>query len=171
MKSLIEHHSGKPAGDRPESQRCLEFAAALLFVCLLLWNIAGQAREPELEPLVITTARGETVEYQVEVARTADQMRRGLMFRDSMPEDRGMLFVYLPERPASMWMKNTILSLDMLFIDAGGRIINIVENTEPYSLKTIPSGGPIRGVLELNAGQAEKHGMAVGDTVSHPIFE
>ena len=147
-----------------------ELAAALLLACLML-AAPAQAREPQLEPLAITTAGGRTIEYQVEVARTQAHMQRGLMFRDEMAADRGMLFIYEPVRPAAMWMKNTILPLDMLFIDAAGRIINIVENTEPYSLRTIPSGGPVRGVLELNAGQAAEHGMAAGDRVAHPIFE
>ncbi|MEX2352794.1 MAG: DUF192 domain-containing protein, partial [Gammaproteobacteria bacterium] len=76
-----------------------------------------------------------------------------------------------PERPASMWMKNTILPLDMFFIAADGTIINIAENTTPYSETPIRSGGPVRAVLELNAGQAHKHQFAIGDRVTHSLFE
>ena len=93
------------------------------------------------------------------------------MYRQSMPEDQGMLFEYRPKQEVSMWMKNTILPLDMLFIDSNGNIIKIAKNTTPYSQKTIASDGVVLGVLELNAGQAEKHGMQVGDQVSHPIFD
>ena len=82
--------------------------AALLLASLVL-AAPAQAREPQLEPLAITTAGGKTVEYRVEVARTQAQMQRGLMFRDEMDADRGMLFIYEPVRPAAMWMKNTIL--------------------------------------------------------------
>lgn len=143
----------------------------LIFGFLLLLNFTVTAKEPVLETLVITNAEGNAINYQVEIARTASQTQRGLMFRDTLPADRGMLFIYKPERPAAMWMKNTILSLDMLFIDSQGVIINIAENTTPFSLASIESGGPVRAVLELNAGQAELHKFAVGDKVTHPLFE
>ena len=119
---------------------------AMLFYCMMLAMTSTEAKEPVLETLVITNAHGESVEYKIEVARTSSQMQRGLMFRDTMPEDQGMLFIYKPERPATMWMKNTILSLDMVFIDIHGVIINIVENTTPFSLDTIDSGGPVGAV-------------------------
>lgn len=144
---------------------------ALVFCCLSVAMFSVMAKEPVLETLVITPAQGKAVEYNIEVARTPSQMQRGLMFRDSLPEDQGMLFIYKPERPASMWMKNTILSLDMLFIDNQGVIIHIAENTTPFSLDTIDSGGPVRAVLELNAGQTSKHRIVIGDHVSHPLFE
>lgn len=145
----------------------------MILACFCLWLsvLPVQAKDPVLEELRITTAGGNSVLYNVEVARTPVQMQRGLMFRDNMPEDRGMLFIYQPERPARMWMKNTILSLDMIFIDANGQIINIAENTTPFSLDTIESGGPVRAVLELNAGQAGKHNFVVGDKVLHPVFK
>jgi uncharacterized membrane protein (UPF0127 family) len=81
-----------------------------------------------------------------------------------------MLFVYSPERPVSMWMKNTYIPLDMIFIRADGRILRIAENTEPLSTKLIPSGGSQREVLEVIAGSAEKYGIAPGDRVVHPLF-
>jgi uncharacterized membrane protein (UPF0127 family) len=148
-----------------------QYSRQLIGLYLLLSILAAQASEPVLEQLIITTAEGNAVAYQIEVARTASQMQRGLMFRDTMAEDHGMLFIYEPERPARMWMKNTILPLDMLFIDSEGVIINIAANTTPFSLDTIESGGPVRAVLELNAGQAAKQRMAVGDRVTHPLFE
>jgi uncharacterized membrane protein (UPF0127 family) len=87
-----------------------------------------------------------------------------------MPEDQGMLFIYSPERPATMWMKNTILPLDMLFIDGNGTIVNLAKDTVPFSLERIHSGQPVKGVLELNAGQVEKQGIQIGDVVTHPEF-
>ena len=142
-----------------------------LTVCLFIITTLSMAREPDLESLQITNSEGLVVSYNIEVARTPVQMRRGLMFRDSMPEDMGMLFIYNPERVATMWMKNTVLSLDMLFIDEHGVIITIAENTTPYSLNTISSQQPVRVVLELNAGQVEKHSLNTGDRVSHSLFE
>jgi len=125
-------------------------------------------KEPVLESLLITTSIGNSINYQIEIARTPAQMMRGLMFRDNMPEDQGMLFNYSPERPATMWMKNTIIPLDMLFIDGNGTVVNIAKNTVPFSLDRISSGQAVMGVLELNAGQVDKHGISVGDTVNHP---
>ncbi len=142
----------------------------LISAILLLVFTSLAAKEPVLETLLITTADGTAVEYKIEIARTERQMQRGLMFRDTLPENQGMLFVYKPERKARMWMKNTILSLDMVFINSDGVIINIAENTTPFSLETIDSGGPVRGVLELNAGQAPKHKFALGDKVTHPMI-
>jgi uncharacterized membrane protein (UPF0127 family) len=154
-------------------QAILKFRFTAVFLpavlCLLVAGL--HAKEPVLEDLTIVTADGKSVLFHVEIARTEAQMRRGLMFRDAMPEDQGMLFIYIPERPAAMWMKNTILSLDMLFIGADGTIINIAENTVPFSLESITSAGPVRAVLELNAGQAAQHGITAGAKVSHPAFE
>ena len=153
---------------KPGLLRSVQYNFVLTFLCALTFSV--QAKDPVLEQLTIQTAAGATIIYQIEVARTPTQMQRGLMFRDTLPEDRGMLFIYKPERRARMWMKNTILPLDMLFIDAKGEIINIARNTTPYSLDTIDSGGEVRGVLELNAGQADKHGIVIGDTVKHAVF-
>ena len=135
----------------------------------LLWFIffvqSGYAAEPVLEPLYISIEPGKTIEYQVEVARTNRQKARGLMYRRTLPENQGMLFIYSPEQEADMWMKNTYISLDMLFIDKQGIIFNIVTNTVPKSTKTIESRGKAGAVLELNAGQVEKQGISVGDTI------
>ncbi len=146
-------------------------AGFLLLFSLFLSSCAIQAREPVLEELNISTSNGDNVTYLVELARTPSQMRRGLMFRDSLPGNQGMLFVHEPERQAAMWMRNTILSLDMIFIDRNGEIVFIEENTEPFSLETISAGVPVRAVLELNAGQVQKHQITVGDRVLHPVFK
>ncbi len=143
----------------------------ILCVALALSSCMSQAKEPIMQSLTISTKSGNEILYMVEIASTQKQMQRGLMYRKSMPEDQGMLFEYRPKQEVSMWMKNTILSLDVLFIDSTGNIINIVKNTTPFSQRTIPSGGVVLGVLELNAGQAEQHGMQAGDQVSHPLFD
>ena len=143
---------------------------SLTFILVLVTFYAG-AKEPVLEKFVINTSNGKAITYNVEVARTSTQMRRGLMFRDSMPENHGMLFIYIPERVATMWMKNTILPLDMLFINQNGEIITIAEDTIPFSLQTISSGESVRAVLELNSGQVKKYEIAVGDKAMHTVFE
>ncbi len=101
--------------------------------------------------LFIDTARGER-RFEIEIARTGDHRRRGLMFRAELAADAGMLFVYQGERDIVMWMKNTLISLDMLFIDGDGRIARIAERTTPMSEERIRSGGPMRAVLELRGG-------------------
>lgn len=147
-----------------------------LVAALFAWagpsGIAGagpdSAREG-LEPLEIVTAAGPQ-RFSVEVMRTEPQRQRGLMFRRSMPQDRGMLFTFEAERPVTMWMKNTYLPLDMIFISRTGRVVGLAENTEPLSERIIPSGAAAFGVLEVNAGVAAKIGLKVGDEVRHPAF-
>lgn len=108
--------------------------------------------------------------FSVELALTNEQRARGLMHRKHLPEGHGMLFDFSPGQEVSMWMQNTYIPLDMIFIRADGRIHRIVENTEPMSTRVISSGGPVHAVLEINAGVAKKLGIALGDIVSHPIF-
>lgn len=108
--------------------------------------------------------------FRVELAQTADQRRQGLMFRKAMDADAGMLFDYGRSHPVTMWMKNTLITLDMLFIGADGTIEHIVENASPGSLKTISSNGPVLGVLELNGGTATRLDIRPGDRIEHAIF-
>jgi uncharacterized protein len=121
------------------------------------------------EPLVIATAAGPK-SLRIEVADDPLEMQKGLMFRQSMPADQGMLFVHEADGERMMWMKNTYLSLDMLFIEANGRIHRIAERTQPFSEDTVASQGPVRAVLELNAGQAAAMGIKVGDMVKQRAF-
>jgi uncharacterized membrane protein (UPF0127 family) len=123
----------------------------------------------ELQPLEIATKSGVQV-FAVEMATTPEEQAKGLMFRRSLPEGEGMLFDFHQEQPASFWMKNTYIPLDMIFIRADGRILRIAENTVPLSEALVTSGGPVRAVLEVNAGTARKLGIAAGDRVAHPIF-
>jgi uncharacterized protein len=127
----------------------------------------AQASEPER--LQIVTAGGPR-EFLVEVAHNDAERARGLMFRRFMPKDRGMLFKFDGEAPVTMWMRNTYIPLDMVFIGRDGRIVSIAENTEPLSERTIASGGPVIGVLEVNAGTAARDGIKVGDKVRHAMF-
>jgi len=149
------------------SSLCFAFIAALLIFAMSsgFAETAGGA----LEPLEIITASGPH-RFSVEVMRTEPQRQRGLMFRRSMPQDQGMLFTFETERPVAMWMKNTYLPLDMIFIARTGRVVGLVENTEPLSERIIPSGAPAFGVLEVNAGVAAKLGLKIGDLVRHPLF-
>jgi len=106
--------------------------------------------------------------YVVELATTNSERALGLMFRRTLPETNGMLFLYDPPQPIAMWMKNTYISLDMVFISADGTVHRIQANTEPFSTDVIPSGGDVVGVLELNAGEADKIGLKPGDRVIYP---
>ncbi|MBI5132345.1 MAG: DUF192 domain-containing protein [Rhodopseudomonas palustris] len=142
-----------------------------LAAVLLLWGLAARdAQAAKMETLEIVTKNGVHV-FSVEIATTDQERETGLMYRKQMPEGQGMLFDFRPEQPVSMWMKNTYISLDMIFIRADGRILRIAENTEPMSTRIIASGGPVTGVLEVIAGTAKKLGIAPGDRVGHPLFK
>jgi len=104
--------------------------------------------------------------FRVELAASAEAQMRGLMFRDRLGDDEGMLFPSARPEVRSFWMKNTPLSLDIIFIGPDGRITNIAANTEPYSLKSIPSSGLASAVLELRAGRAAELGIVPGDKVT-----
>ena len=119
--------------------------------------------------VIMVTAKGRFL-FTVEVAETAAQRQQGLQHRKSLAAGAGMLFDYNRVQPASMWMKNTLIALDMLFIDGAGRVVNVAENTVPLSLATIPSAAPVRAVLEVNAGTARRLNIQPGDQVLHPIF-
>ncbi len=122
------------------------------------------------EPLVIVTRTGARHRFTVEMAVAPDEQMIGLMFRPSVAPDEGMLFDWGTPRESSMWMRNTITSLDMLFIAEGGRIHRVAERAVPLSLDTIASRGPVRATLELAAGTAERLDIRVGDRALHRIF-
>lgn len=116
-------------------------------------------------PLTVTHD-GKRFDFRVEVASTFEQQEHGLMFRAKMAPDEGMIFPMKPARPASFWMKNTVIPLDIVFIGTDGRILNIAANAVPYSLQPLYSLGDVKGVLELNGGRAAELGIAAGDKVS-----
>jgi uncharacterized protein len=122
------------------------------------------------EPLVIATRDGRRLPFVVEMAVAPEHQMIGLMFRPEVKPDEGMLFDWGAPRESSMWMRNTIASLDMVFIAADGRIHRIAERTVPLSLATVSSNGPVRATLELRAGITEQLGIGAGDRVLHRIF-
>lgn len=126
-------------------------------------------KEPPLEPLTVVSASGEH-QFKVEIADTDEERTRGLMFRESMASDRGMLFKFPDERERSFWMRNTYIPLDIVYIDATGRIVSIARHTVPFSEASIPSYGAAKGVLEVNAGTADRLGIRPGDRIEHPFF-
>jgi hypothetical protein len=128
--------------------------------------------QPELprEKLVIVTRDGVRHEFSVEMALAPEQQITGEMFRKSVPPDGGMLFDWHAARESDMWMRNTLVPLDMVFINADGTIRSIAENTVPESLAVIPSHGPVRATLELAAGTAVRLDIRVGDKVEQRIF-
>lgn len=153
------------------------FHGALLpRLLLLIALVLGAAVSPqvadaaELQPLEIATKSGMRM-FSVEMAKTDEQRATGLMYRKELPDGRGMLFDFTPEQTISMWMKNTYISLDMIFIGSDGRITRIAESTEPHSTRIVSSGGPAKAVLEVIAGTARKYGIAPGDQVVHPLFK
>lgn len=123
----------------------------------------------EVTPLVIESGDARH-RFTVEVADDSSKRGRGLMFRPSLGGDEGMIFDFEEVRDVAMWMKNTPVSLDMIFIDDTGRITHIAERTRPYSEAIIPSNGPVRSVLEVVAGTAKRLGIRRGDLVRHRIF-
>lgn len=130
---------------------------------------AGQAEIKPLQPLVIDTASGAKT-FQVEVAATARQRELGLMCRQSLAGDRGMLFDFKTPQPVAFWMRNTLIGLDIIYIRPDGRILSIARNARPLDESLIPSGGVILGVLELRGGRAAELGLLPGDKVRHRMF-
>ena len=129
----------------------------------------GAGAGSALEPLQITTASGKH-DFSVEVMRTDEERAKGLMYRRFMAPNRGMLFDFKTEQTVNMWMKNTYLPLDMVFVSHAGVVTAVAANTTPFSEELINSGGPAYAVIELNAGVAEELGIAPGASVIHPAF-
>lgn len=129
--------------------------------------------QPELakQPLTIITKDAQKHEFSVEIAKTPQEQEVGEMFRTNIPDNGGMLFIWPAPQGSSMWMKNTVVPLDMVFIDANHRIQAIAENTIPYSLAPISSHGAVIATLELKGGVTEKLGIKVGDTIESPALE
>jgi len=143
----------------------------LLAALVALFLAAGALAQPQkFEPLTVVSGSARHA-FQVEVARDDATRAQGLMYRRSMPANQGMLFDFARVQPVSMWMQNTYLSLDMLFIRPDGSIARVAENAEPLSTRTIPSGEPVLAVLELNAGTAARLGIKAGDRIEHPLFK
>jgi hypothetical protein len=137
------------------------FAAAMLV----------QAAFAQLETSPLSVKAGEeTHDFTVEMATTPEQIQQGLMFRQELAPDAGMLFDFGVTRQASMWMKNTLIPLDMLFILEDGEVIAIARNAQPGSLRSVGPGVPVRAVLEIPGGRAKELGIEPGAIIVHPIF-
>jgi uncharacterized protein len=148
---------------------------------LLLLAIFAYAKSPALNPhigsdrpifardsLLVKTATDAEHEFDVEIATSQIQVSYGLMFTEELAEDVGMLFIFPQSGMLTFWMKNTFIPLDMIFISADGRIINIAANAKPFSTDMQRAAAPAKAVLEINGGLAEKLGIQPGDRVIHP---
>jgi len=132
-------------------------------------TVAGELSPAGLMQVPLTIrSGGRTHRFVVEVARTPEQQATGMMNRQSVAPDRGMLFPYSPPQPVAFWMKNTLIPLDMIFIGEDGRISRIAENAVPMSLNVVPSVEPVVAVLELGGGRAAALGLKPGDRVEWP---
>jgi uncharacterized membrane protein (UPF0127 family) len=151
--------------------------ALIVFLALSPVAALAQSEEPKgpqpilpEEKLVILTRDGKRHGFDVELATTPEQQMTGLMFRKSVSPAGGMLFVWPSVQNSQMWMRNTLVPLDMVFINPDGTIRHIVENTVPHSLRIIDSGGPVAATLELAGGTTARLGITVGDKVLAPQF-
>ena len=144
--------------------------AAALAGFALLMATTGAALACDPGKIEILTSTGNRA-FSIEIADDPDKQARGLMFRPALAADAGMLFVYDPPQPASFWMRNTMIPLDMIFIDDTGRVESIAERTDPYSERVSSSQGDVRAVLEINAGLSRALGIGPGTQVIHPAFQ
>src|SRR4029079_12058619 len=151
---------------RLSPERMRVFAVIAFFVVLLAGSGSGASDNSVVE----IAGKSGVHSFTVEIADTEPAREKGLMYRRSLPEGTGMLFDFHQEQDVAFWMQNTYIPLDMIFIRGDGRILRIAENTEPLSTRQIPSGGPVRAVLEVIAGTSRKLGISPGDRVAHPIF-
>jgi uncharacterized protein len=148
---------------------------ALLLLMMGLLSPAARTSDAEslntqkLQAVTIVTQNGDQT-FTAEFANTPAQRARGLMFKARLPERQGMLFDFGRDQEIRMWMKNTLIPLDMIFIQSDGRIHRIEQNTKPGSLRPISSNGSVRAVLEMRAGTSKKYGIAPGDRIIHPLF-
>ena len=153
--------------------------AALLLFAATLGAAQAQTARPEAPKApavaadgstVSATIEGRTLAWPVEIADDGAERSRGLMFRRELPAMTGMLFDFRATRPVAMWMRNTYVPLDMIFICEDGTVANIGADTVPLSEATVSSDGPVRYVLEINAGEAAKVGLRTGSKLNHPLF-
>jgi uncharacterized protein len=147
---------------------------SIMLACLMWLGFSSlafseNAQITKIEPLTVASGNSATM-FTTEIADTEELRERGLMFRHILPPDNAMLFDFGKPRPVQMWMKNTNISLDMLFIRADGTIAAIAENTVPQSLDIVSVQEPVRGVLEIAAGTVKKLNIHTNDKVFHRIF-
>lgn len=158
------------------TRRAVLFAVAALFLMPLILKPAALRAQPAPGSVtfghstLVIESGGKSFRFNVELARNDAQRELGLMYRTTLPAAAGMLFDFEQDQEVAMWMRNTRIPLDMLFIDHTGRIVNIAQRAVPYSEETISSDGPVRAVLEVNSGTAARLGLKPGDRVIHAMF-
>lgn len=141
------------------------FAVLFLLACE-----PGQVDKDPSSFVTIQTAQGQSYAFDVELALTTREIQKGLMHRTDLAEEAGMLFVFGGEAERRFWMKNTLIPLDMIFVRANGTIHHIHPEAKPHDLTGVPSNGPVKAVLEINGGLADKLGIRAGDRLIHPFF-
>jgi uncharacterized protein len=151
------------------TRRTLLASLAVALTGLCRFSLGAELQTFPTSELTIVSESG-SHHFKIEVAETPAQMEQGLMFRTSLAPDAGMLFIYPRPTVATMWMRNTMIPLDMLFVDARGRIVNIHQRAVPQSLDVISAAEPVRAVIELNGGTVARLGIEPGDRVLYPIF-
>ena len=180
--SLVQSTGGGPSVEKNVSQNITRLRRKILqtivkLSLLALMIAAYSSRQTNTEEIsfekseIWIETQTTREHFVVEVAVSPKQRQQGLMFRSKMPRDMGMLFNFGDEIRLAMWMKNTLIPLDMLFVNKNGTIHRIVQNTIPLSLQTIAGGGPTLAVIELNAGVTQQLGIKSGDKVIHEIFD
>lgn len=142
-------------------------ASAAILLVLTALDVRAVDFETSPTPLVIETEKG-PVQFTIELATTSEERSQGLMNREQMADDHGMLFDFGVTRPVMMWMKNTILPLDMVFLSDDGEVLGVAADAVPFSEDIIASPGAVRYVLEINGGLASRKNIDAGDRASHP---
>jgi uncharacterized membrane protein (UPF0127 family) len=142
---------------------------AWLSIMVFVWIFTCGATAQETSPLIAETVRGDRL-FEVELVDSPASRAKGLMFREHMPDNYGMLFDFHVDQTVSFWMKNTLIPLDLIFTDRNGVILQIHQNAIPHDRTGIPSVVPIRAVLEINAGLTQFLGIKVGGRLKHRIF-
>lgn len=165
---MLKNSSNRHNLDNSMKKPHIFFILSIVSICLLMGFSPIPEKSPvtfEQEKITIKTASGE-YSYNAEIARNEAQQERGLMYRTSLADNNGMLFLFNGNKQVNMWMKNTLIPLDMLFIDKLGKIAYIAKNAKPNSLDIINAGdAPVSAVLELKGGAADEHHINVGDQV------
>ncbi|HET6159120.1 MAG TPA: DUF192 domain-containing protein [Dongiaceae bacterium] len=141
----------------------------LIFICALLVSSAAHAAGLPRDTLLVETASSQ-FRFEVEIADDPGERAEGLMYRQNLADNAGMLFLYPQPQPVEFWMKNTLLSLDIVFVRKDGTIARIAADTTPMSEDRIPSGEPVVAVLEVKAGTMRQLGVAVGDRLRNPTY-
>ncbi len=150
------------------------------FALAFLLFLGGAAAQAETVQQTLPLCREDRVDlrgdwgqahFTVEIADTGRERARGLMFRESLPNDHGMLFVYPFAHSAAFWMKNTLIPLDILFLSSDGRVISVHENAQPGDLTPIQGGNKVRYVLEINGGISRRLGLSEGSELRSPFVK